>query len=70
MHGRYRTLLKAGKTVTTRAGREVRPDEVCIALTIMLLRLRVTSSPEGGIAGVHRRRPEVAALQNFDQVGL
>ena len=28
MHGRYRTLLKAGETITTRAGLTVHPEEV------------------------------------------
>ena len=28
MHGHYRTLLKAGETITTRAGLTVHPEEV------------------------------------------
>ncbi len=32
MHGRYRTLLKEGETITTRSGLTVRPEEVSTLL--------------------------------------
>ena len=32
MHGRYRSLLKEGETITTRSGLTVRPEEVCAML--------------------------------------
>lgn len=42
MHGRYRSLLKEGETITTRGGVTVRPEEV-LALQSRYMLVRETS---------------------------
>ena len=37
VHGRYRTLLKEGETITTRSGITVRPEEVRAILCMSVL---------------------------------